>query len=137
MNDALALVGFYFTLIGFISGLFFTRLDGWYGSVRAFHGKLAALSKREQFENARPELKGLSASMPSVSYAVVGVLLTLLMFLALLVPIGQTPVDPLTFIYLPLLVTVGMYWVGGLALINSSLALLRDAQRQIDAGLTG
>ena len=27
MDNALTIIGFYFTLIGFISGLFFTRLD--------------------------------------------------------------------------------------------------------------
>jgi hypothetical protein len=30
-----------------------------------------------------------------------------------------------------------MYWAGGLALLYRSLSLLREAQRQIEAGLTG
>jgi hypothetical protein len=107
VSDALGLAGFYFTLIGFVSGLFFTRLDGWYGAVRAFHGKLTAFTRREQYEDAEPERQGLVASAPWSSFAVVGVLLTLLMVLAFLVPVQDSPVNPWLFIYAPLIVTVG------------------------------
>ena len=45
MDNALSIVGFYFTLIGFVSGLFFTRLDSWYGQVREFWGSMKLLEK--------------------------------------------------------------------------------------------
>jgi len=51
MSDAVGLMGFYFTLIGFISGLFFTRIDSWYGSVRSFQGTLASITDSNKFRD--------------------------------------------------------------------------------------
>ncbi len=57
MNDAVGLVGFYFTLIGFISGLFFTRLDSWYGDVRVFYGRTLAAIRKPEFDELHREVQ--------------------------------------------------------------------------------
>jgi hypothetical protein len=137
MSDALALLGFYFTLIGFISGLFFTRLDSWYGSVRQFAGKLAALTERSDFEKAGPEADGLAASAPRGSFTAVGLLLAGLALLGLLVPVQKPVVNPWLFLYGPMLAVVAVYWIGGVILLRKAGQLLQDARTIIKRGLSG
>jgi hypothetical protein len=137
MSNALNVIGFYFTLVGFISGLFFTRIDSWYGSVRAFHGKLAFYTRREEFIAARAEASGLSASAPTVSFIAVGVFVTLLGALALFFPARVTEADPAIFIYAPLAITIAAYWLGGVIFILQARTLLSSAQVIIERGISG
>lgn len=137
MSDALALLGFYFTLIGFLSGLFFTRLDSWYGSVRQFTGTLSALTERTDFEKAGPEADGLSASAPRGSFVAVGLLLAGLVLLGFFVPVQKPAVSPWLFLYGPMMVAVAAYWVGGLVLLRKAGELLRKARSQIARGISG
>jgi hypothetical protein len=68
MENALSIIGFYFTLIGFISGLFFTRLDSWYGKVREFWGEMKLLEKETEkiaaSKKGRVTMLGLRESAP-------------------------------------------------------------------------
>jgi hypothetical protein len=137
MNDALSLVGFYFTLIGFVGGLFFTRLDSWYGSVRQFKGKVVQLRRREEFESANAEASGLQESQPKGSFISVGILLSLLVLLGVFVPVTGSSVSPILFLYVPMTVIVAAYWVGGFVLLHAAGKLLAEAQTVISQGLSG
>ena len=137
MNDALSLLGFYFTLIGFIGGLFFTRLDAWYGSVRGFKGKVTQLTKRDEYQTANADVNGLAESKPFGSFIAVGLLLTGLMLLGFFVPINTPIVNPFLFIYAPILLSVAAYWVGGFVLIKKAETLIVEAREVIKSGLTG
>lgn len=137
MNDAVGIIGFYFTLIGFISGLFFTRIDSWYGSVRAFSAKVNTFKKRDDYITAEGEAGGLSASAPTVSFLAVGVLLLLLSYLAFRLPTANAPVDPTTFLHIPIFVTVLAYWAGGAALLLGAKSLLSKAKTRIATGISG
>lgn len=137
MGDAVGLIGLYFTLIGFISGLFFTRIDSWYGSVRSFHGSLAFLEDRTEYRSAKTQVLGLKASIPTGSFASVGVLLSALTSLSFFVPVERSPVDPLLFVRLPLVVTVGAYWLGGVVLLRRGHSHLAEAEEKVDEGLRG
>ena len=138
MSDAIGLIGFYFTLIGFISGLFFTRLDGWYGSVRVFRAKVEQLSDRDDFLAARVEEKGLGASAPTGSFVAIGILLAALMVLSFFIPVGaDPPVDPALFIRGPIVLTVLFYVIGGTVLLARSKSLLREAEGKINTGISG
>ena len=137
MNDALSLVGFYFTLIGFVGGLFFTRLDSWYGSVRQFKGKVVQLRKREEFESANAEVNGLQESQPKGSFVSVGILLSLLVLLGVFVPVTNSPINPIVFLYVPMTITVASYWVGGFVLFHQAGKLLTAARAVIGEGLSG
>jgi predicted small integral membrane protein len=137
MSDAIGLIGFYFTLIGFISGLFFTRIDGWYGSVRAFSGKLASVTGRENFIIMGAEWDGLSASKPTGSFIAVGILVTTLTVLAYLFPIPNPSASPALFLYGPIVLTVIFYWLGGIILLVKARSVLSSARQKIDAGISG
>lgn len=137
MDNALAVVGFYFTLIGFISGLFFTRLDSWHGTVREFEGSLQSLSKREDYESAESRKNGLKASAPTGSFIAVGTLTTMLAFLSLLIPIENTTLNPNVYLRIPLIITVLSYWGGGCLLLRKGKLVLHQASTKIDAGITG
>lgn len=141
MDDALAISGFYFTLIGFVSGLFFTRLDGWYGSVREFEGGLSVLvnkpGTRDQFEEARIKLKGLLSSRPSGSFAAIGILMTALLTLSLFVPVSNSNLNPLFFLRVPLIATVVAYWIGGISLLRKGKRILELADANTSEALKG
>lgn len=137
MGDAVGLMGLYFTLIGFISGLFFTRIDSWYGSVRSFHGSLGSLEERSEYRNAKTQVLGLKASRPVGSFVAVGVLLSALTVLSFFVPLERPAVDPLLFVHLPLVVTVGAYWLGGVMLLRRGHSRLLEAEEKVDEGLRG
>jgi hypothetical protein len=137
MGDAVGLIGLYFTLIGFISGLFFTRIDSWYGSVRSFHGSLASLEERSEYRSAKTQVLGLQASRPVGSFVAVGALLSALTVLSFFVPLERSAVDPLLFIHLPLLATVGAYWLGGTVFLLKGHSRLVEAEGEIDEGLRG
>lgn len=137
MGDAVGLIGLYFTLVGFISGLFFTRIDSWYGSVRSFHGSLASLEERSEYRSAKTQVLGLKASRPIGSFVAVGALLSALTALSFFVPMERSAVDPLLFIRLPLVVTVGAYWLGGVLLLRKGHSRLLEAEEKVDEGLRG
>jgi hypothetical protein len=137
MSDALGLIGFYFTLIGFISGLFFTRIDSWYGEVRLFEGALDSLERADQYRDKRPSLEGLRASKPRGSFIAVGALLSVLTALAWFVPIKEAPVNPLVFVFAPITITVIAYWIGGIVLLGKGTSLLTGAEQKIDEGAAG
>ena len=136
MDNALAIIGFYFTLIGFISGLFFTRLDGWYGDVREFWGTMKWLEKEtdkiDKSKKARITLTGLRESAPRGSFISVGFLTSALTALSLFVPISAPAVNPFVFLQLPLVVTVLLYWIGGIILLRKGGNLLAQVKAQID-----
>jgi len=137
MSDAVGVIGFYFTLIGFISGLFFTRIDGWYGTVRAFEGKVASLNEASAFVAAKAEADGLSASAPTGSFIAVGLLVTTLTVLAFLYPITTPTTNPVVFLYGPIALTVLAYWIGGIVLLAKAKSLLTGAGQKIDKGISG
>lgn len=139
MSNALGIIGFYFTLIGFISGLFFTRIDTWYGSVRAFHGKLVYYTRREEFLAARAEANGLAASAPTGSFIAVGIFVSLLGALSLLLPFNVNDAGAYTalFIYVPLIVTIAAYWLGGVVFISQARTLLSSSHMLIERGISG
>lgn len=139
MSSTLGIIGFYFTLIGFISGLFFTRIDTWYGSVRAFHGKLAYYTRREEFLAARAEANGLTASAPTGSFIAVGIFVSLLTVLSFLLPFDANDAGAGTalFIYVPLIITIAAYWLGGVIFISQARMLLSSSQLLIERGISG
>ncbi len=137
MSEAVGLIGLYFALVGFISGLFFTRIDSWYGSVRSFHGSLTSLEERGEYRSARTQMLGLKASRPTGSFVAVGLLLSALAALSFFVPIERSVVDPFLFVYLPLLATVTAYWFGGATLLWKGNSRLAEAEEEIDKGLRG
>jgi hypothetical protein len=137
MSDAIGLIGFYFTLIGFISGLFFTRIDGWYGSVRAFSGKLASVKDKGNFVIASAEWDGLSASAPTGSFIAVGILVTILTVLAYKFPISNPSVSPELYLYGPIVLTVIFYWLGGIVLLVKAKSVLSKARQKINTGISG
>lgn len=136
MDNALSIIGFYFTLIGFISGLFFTRLDSWYGQVREFWGSMKLLEKGtdkiEKSKEGRIKLIGLQASAPTGSFIAVGLLTSALTLLSFGIPITNPQLNPFVFLRLPLIVTVLMYWVGGVLLLGKGNELLGKVSEQID-----
>ncbi len=137
MSDALGLIGFYFTLIGFISGLFFTRLDSWFGEVQAFFGKVGAADRKDVFDNLHPEGKGLRRSKPFGSFISVGLFLSGLVILSYLVPLGSVPLNPILFLYGPLTLTVVLFWIGGFLLMHKADDLMGKAEERISAGRKG
>jgi len=137
VGDAVGLIGLYFTLIGFISGLFFTRIDSWYGSVGAFHGSLDSLEECSEYRSAKTQVLGLKASIPTGSFVSVGALLSALTALSFFVPVERSTVDPLLFVRLPLVVTVGAYWLGGMVLLRRGHSRLLEADVKVDEGLRG
>ena len=141
MDNALAIIGFYFTLIGFISGLFFTRLDGWYGDVRKLWGTVTLLEKEPdkivKSKEARVTLSGLLESAPRGSFIAIGALTSALTLLSLFVPVSESVVNPLIFLRIPLIVTVLLYWIGGIVLLQKGGSLLDGAARVIAQVLPG
>ena len=137
MGDALSLVAFYFAIISFVGGLSFNQVESWHGSVRSFHQTLSTLENRDEWKSVRPQWLGLKAAMPFWSFVVVGILVTGLAFLSLQVPIGQSAVDPLPFVYAPLWATVLVYWLGGVARLWTGQVRLRQAGDKIERGLAG
>jgi len=135
MDNALALTGFYFTIIGFISGLFFTRLDSWYGEARQFAGSVSMMQTVDEFKRARQQLNGIKSSAPTGSFIAIGLFTTILLVLALLVPISETVVNPIIFIRVPLILTVLAYWLGGCILLISARKLLAVSHEKIEKAL--
>jgi hypothetical protein len=137
MDNALAIVGVYFTLIGFISGLFFTRLDSWYGDVKEFEGSLRSLSNREDYKVAQSKKDGLKSSTPMGSFIAVGFLTTMLTLLSLLIPTENPALNPNLYLKTPLIMTVLFYWAGGALLFRKGNSILQDVTRKIAVGLRG
>lgn len=137
MDNALAVVGFYFALIGFISGLFFTRLDSWYGAVKEFEGSLQSLSKREDYMIAESKKDGLKSSAPIGSFIAVGILTTLLTLLSLLIPVENASLNPNLYLRSPLIITVLSYWLGGFFLFRRGRLILHQASIKITNGIRG
>ncbi len=136
MDNALAVLGFYITLIGFISGLFFTRLDSWYGKVREFWGSARLLEKDplrlEKSKAARLTLNGLAESAPKSSFIAVGIFTTSLTLLSFAVPFENPSVNPWLFLRLPLVATILLYWVGGAVLLRKGRSLLGQVRASIE-----
>ncbi|MEN4011937.1 MAG: hypothetical protein AB1453_04420 [Chloroflexota bacterium] len=136
MDNALAVLGFYFTLIGFINGLFFTRLDSWHGKVREFWGSARMLEKDpqrlEKSKTARLTLNGLAESAPKGSFIAVGIFTTSLTLLSLAIPFENPPVNPWLFLRLPLIATILLYWAGGAILLRKGSQLLKQVKATIE-----
>ena len=137
MDTALSIIGFYFALIGFISGLFFTRLDSWYGDVREFYGSYSGEdpAKKNTPDNCRKnriKQMGLEQSTPLGSFVVVGLLTTALTLLSWGVPITDPQMNTFLFLRLPLILTVLVYWIGGFILLSKSQSLLTLIKTEID-----
>ena len=135
MDNALTIIGFYFTLIGFVSGLFFTRLDSWYGQVREFWGSMKMLEKEpdkiDKSKKARITLIGLQESAPKGSFIAVGLFTAILTILSFFITINNSDVNPFIFLRIPLVVTVLIYWVGGILLLTKGKELLDKVNSQI------
>jgi hypothetical protein len=136
MDSALSILGFYFTLIGFISGLFFTRLDSWYGQVREFWGSVRLLEKEQdkidKSKKARITSNGLRESAPKGSFVAIGFFTTILAVLSTFIPVQVPQVNPVIFLTLPLFATVLMYWIGGYILFRKGKELLEKIDSQIE-----
>ena len=127
MSDTLGILGFYFTLIGFISGIFFTRLDSWYNDVRAKVAIVNATNNANRLISLRDDLAGLTSSEPSFSFGAIGLFLSALAVLSFFVPAGTTAVNITLFLYIPLVVTVLVYWISGSVLLFRARSMLRAA----------
>jgi hypothetical protein len=131
MSDTLGILGFYFTLIGFISGIFFTRLDSWYNDVRAKTAVVNSTTNANKLISLREDLTGLASSEPGFSFVAIGLFLTALAVLSFFVPAGQSAVNVTLFLYVPLVITVIIYWVSGAVLLVRARALLKAAETTI------
>jgi len=80
---------------------------------------------------------GLKASKPVGSFTGVGALLSALTLLSFFVPVEQSPINPLLFVYMPLLATLTAYWLGGVVLLRKGNARLTEAEAEIAKGLQG
>jgi hypothetical protein len=127
VSDTLGLLGFYFTLIGFISGIFFTRLDSWYNDVRARVAIVNASNDARKLVSLRDDLAGLSSSEPGFSFAAIGLFLTALAILSMFVPAGTSSINTTIFLYVPLVVTVLAYWISGFVILRRARTLLKAA----------
>jgi hypothetical protein len=127
MNDPLGILGFYFTLIGFLTGIFFTRLDSWYNDVRAKEALVDQRTTTSRLQDLKEDLIGLKNSAPLVSFIAIGIFLTVLGLLSLYIPLTNSPVNPTIFLYTPLWVTVATYWIGGIALLVRAAQLIKTA----------
>jgi hypothetical protein len=127
MSDTLGILGFYFTLIGFISGIFFTRLDSWYNDVRAKTAIVGSTNNANKLISLREDLTGLASSEPSFSFGAVGLFLSALVVLSFFVPASTSAVNTTIFLYVPLVVTVVAYWISGFALLLRARGLLKNA----------
>ena len=105
--------------------------------MRSFHGSLDSLEERSEYRGAKTQMLGLKASIPVGSFVAVGVLLSALTVLAFFVPVEGSTVDPLLFVRLPLVVTVGAYWLGGVVLLRKGYHRLTKAEEKVDEGLRG
>lgn len=132
MDNALAIVGFYFTIIGFISGLFFTRLDSWYGDVREFSGSVSIMEEIKEFKQARNKLAGLKSAKPSGSYISIGVLTTILLLMTFFIPLEQSTVNATVFLRFPIILTVLAYWLGGGWIFYQANKLIKQAEQRIN-----
>jgi hypothetical protein len=137
MDMALAILGFYFTLIGFIGGLFFTRLDSWYGQVREFSGSYSG--EEPETKNTpvncrkfRIKIMGLRESAPQGSFIAVGCLTTALALLSWAVPFASPQVNPVIFLRVPLILTIFMYWSGGILLLRKGNTLLEKIDKELE-----
>jgi hypothetical protein len=131
VSDTLGILGFYFTLIGFISGIFFTRLDSWYNDVRAKVAIVNATNNANKLISLRDDLAGLASSEPSFSFGAIGLFLSALAVLSFFLPAGTTAVNTALFLYVPLVVTVLVYWISGLALLVRARSMLKAAAATI------
>jgi sterol desaturase/sphingolipid hydroxylase (fatty acid hydroxylase superfamily) len=131
VSDSLGILGFYFTLIGFISGIFFTRLDSWYNDVRAKVAVVNASNDARKLVSLRDDLAGLSSSTPGFSFTAIGLFLTALAILSTFVPAGTTTVNVTIFLYIPLFVTVLVYWISGFVILTRARTLLKAARDTI------
>lgn len=135
MDTAISIVGLYFTLIGFISGLFFTRLDSWYGQVREILGALAIVKladdKLSKYRETRAKVYSLRESAPKGSFIVIGIFTIALTCLSFFVPIETLTKDLFIFIRLPLVITILVYWIGGIILFKNGKKLLNDVDKEL------
>jgi hypothetical protein len=131
VSDTLGILGFYFTLIGFISGIFFTRLDSWYNDVRAKGAVVNSTNNANKLISLREDLTGLASSEPTVSFGGIGIFVTALAVLSFFVPPTSGNVNIAVFLYVPLVATVLIYWASGIALLVRGRALLKAAENTI------
>ena len=131
MSDTLGILGFYFTLIGFISGIFFTRLDSWYNDVRAKAAVVSSTNNANKLISLREDLTGLASSEPTFSFGGIGLFVTALAILSFFVPAAPGNVNITLFLYIPLVTTVIIYWASGITLLVRGRSLLKAAENTI------
>jgi hypothetical protein len=131
VSDTLGILGFYFTLIGFISGIYFSRLDTWYNNVRAKAAIVNATNNANKLVNLRDDLAGLASSEPRFSFLAIGVFLSALAILSFFVPAGASAVNTAVFLYAPLVLTVVIYWTSGFIVLARARSTLRVAEEVI------
>jgi hypothetical protein len=136
VGDTLSLVTSYFPIISFGDGLFFNQVESWHGSVRSFHQSLGPLENRDEWKTVRPQWLALKAAMPFWGFVVVG-MLGGLAILALQVPIGQSTVNSLPFVYASLWAAVLVYWLAGVVRLWTGYVRLRQAGEKIEQELAG
>ncbi len=142
MSDPVSILSFYFALIGFISGIFFTRLDNWYGEIRS---KRAILERslindstnRNNFINLGNTLVSLKSSSPFWSYVAIGVFITSLGILGIFIPLSNLSFSPFVFLYGPVLITVLAYWIGGGILLLRGRCLINKSLPFVESKITG
>jgi hypothetical protein len=133
MSDTLGIIGFYFI---------FTRIDSWYSGVLSKQGVLSSYTnqtRREEYLKLQEEFLAARSSAPRASFALVGIFVSVLALMGIVAGLTLSPVDsatinPIFFLYLPLVATVLAYWAGGLFLLfkgsqvtDAALARIADA----------
>ena len=139
--NAVGIVGLYFALIGFISGIFFTRLESWYSDVRSKRGtilqNIQMAKSVDSYTNLEIPFKGLNASKPLSSFLGIGGFVSGLAILSAFIPITDSGFNPLIFLYLPVALTVLGYWIGGLLIFKSGSRAIEDSLSDIDKAKRG
>lgn len=132
MNDPISIVGLYFALIGFLSGIFFTRLDSWYSEVRAKHAVLSSNlhTNDPQVKRIAPledPFNSLQSSAPFSGFITIGAFITFLAVLSLFLPVSSSSFNIVLFLYVPVFLTVLFYLIGGGMLLISGTELVSQA----------
>lgn len=138
MSDTVSLFAFYFTLIGFISGIFFTRLDKWHSDVRAAQAVLTKATTRDEYKHSDKDFAKLESSRPVVSFILVGMFISVLAWLGFQIPLQtETTIDLWMFLKAPVLATVLLYWVGGGALLLLGTLIINKGKAEANKKAKG
>jgi hypothetical protein len=133
MNESVSVIALYFALISFLGGIFFSRLDNWYNEIRS--KRALAFSKTEYSKDTyfrlREALLSLKSSKPLSGFIGFGSFTTFVAVLGIFIPVTNPPFDPIVFLYMPLVITVLIYWIFGILILFNGSRLIREAEQEV------